>query len=113
MGEWAICRRCHKNKVNRPRGLCWTCYYTPGVLALFPSTSKYAYRGSGNITGGHAPPAAPTAAPPGSPEKMAVLAARAALGVSLWHPLDATLQTCTRTWSDDPHDDPAPQGPED
>ena len=26
-----ICRHCTKSKVNRPRGLCWSCYYTPGV----------------------------------------------------------------------------------
>lgn len=35
------CRHCDTNAVNRPRGLCWTCYYTPGVLDLYPSTSKY------------------------------------------------------------------------
>jgi hypothetical protein len=34
-------------------------------------------------------PASPTSAPPGSPEKVRVLEERAALGVSLWHPLDA------------------------
>ena len=26
-----ICKHCRKSKVNRPRGLCWGCYYTPGV----------------------------------------------------------------------------------
>lgn len=44
----SICLHCHKNKVNRPRGLCWTCYYTPGVRELFapgsgnPKTAKFA-----------------------------------------------------------------------
>ena len=38
----AVCRHCSKCKVNRPRGLCWSCYYTPGVKEQFPSTSKYA-----------------------------------------------------------------------
>jgi hypothetical protein len=33
----------------------------------------------------------PTAAPPGSPEKVAVLMQRARLRQSLWHPQDATL----------------------
>jgi hypothetical protein len=33
----------------------------------------------------------PTTALPGSPEKVAVLEARAALGVSLWHPGDAPM----------------------
>lgn len=26
-----ICRHCRKCAVTRPRGLCWVCYYTPGV----------------------------------------------------------------------------------
>ena len=30
-----ICRHCTKSKVNRPRGLCWSCYYTPGVKDLY------------------------------------------------------------------------------
>ncbi len=34
-------------------------------------------------------PDSPTQAPPGSPEKIAVLAARYAAGVALWHPDDA------------------------
>ncbi|HZT81215.1 MAG TPA: hypothetical protein VFA26_13380 [Gemmataceae bacterium] len=34
-------------------------------------------------------PPAPTAAPPGSPEKIRVLAERARMRVALWHPLDA------------------------
>lgn len=42
MGIYAMkCRHCGRDKVNRPRGLCWTCYYTPGVRAMFPVTSKY------------------------------------------------------------------------
>lgn len=36
------CRHCRAGKVNRPRGLCWNCYYTPGVKALYPVTSKFA-----------------------------------------------------------------------
>ena len=47
----AVCRHCSKSKVNRPRGLCWSCYYTPGVRDLYPSTSKFARRGVGNFTG--------------------------------------------------------------
>jgi hypothetical protein len=43
-------------------------------------------------------PPAPTDALPGSAAKVRVLAARARLGVSLWHPLDARL----------PADAPAP-----
>ncbi len=36
-----LCRHCQKSHVNRPLGLCWHCYYCPGVRALYPSTSKY------------------------------------------------------------------------
>ena len=52
-----ICKHCEKSKVNRPRGLCWSCYYPPGVKDMYPSTSKYARRGVGNFTG-NAPVAA-------------------------------------------------------
>jgi hypothetical protein len=37
--------------------------------------------------------AQPTTALPGTPEKVAVLEERARLGLSLWHPLDATLES--------------------
>jgi hypothetical protein len=75
--------------VNRPRGLCWTCYYTAGVKELYPPTSKYARRGVANFH--HAAPMPePTAAPPGTPEKVAVLAARAERGETMFHPDDAT-----------------------
>lgn len=26
-----LCRHCARAKVNRPLGLCWRCYYTPGL----------------------------------------------------------------------------------
>ena len=45
------CRHCHEGPVNRPRGLCWSCYYRPGVRDLYPSTSKFARRGEGNFNG--------------------------------------------------------------
>ena len=83
-----ICKHCRKSKVNRPRGLCWGCYYTPGVKDMHPSTSKYARRGEGNFAG-PAQECEPTTAPPGTPEKLEVLALRAKLKQALWHPLDA------------------------
>jgi hypothetical protein len=58
---------------------------------LFPSTSKYARRGVVDFYGGYTSAPLPTAALPGTPDKVAVLEERARLGVSLWHPLDATL----------------------
>ena len=82
------CQHCHTGKVNRPRQLCWACYYSPGVRDRYPSTSKYAHRGVGNFTG--IPFACePTDAGPGTPEKMEVLAERARMRQRLWHPLDA------------------------
>jgi hypothetical protein len=88
-----LCRHCQKVKSNRPRGLCWCCYYTPGVRDLFPSTSKFARRGVGNFNGRTPLPPGPTNALPGTHDKVAVLAERARMGVSLWHPLDANLET--------------------
>lgn len=39
-----LCRHCGREPANRPRGLGWACFYTPGVRDLYPSTSKYAAR---------------------------------------------------------------------
>ncbi len=74
--------------MNRPRGLCWSCYYRPGVLERYPSTSKFAHRGLGNRNANSLPLGAPTMALPGTPEKMAVLSARLFAGLALWHPQD-------------------------
>src|ERR1700757_973065 len=87
------CRHCGRSRVNRPRGLCWSCYYTPGVREIFPSTSKFARRGVGDFNGRSAPPPLPTAALPGTPEKVAILEQRAQGRQDLWHPQDATLET--------------------
>ena len=85
------CRHCHNGPVNRPRGLCWTCYYAPGVRDLYPSTSKFARRGIGDFLGLGLAPAAPTVAAPGTPEKIAILEERARRQQRLWHPLDAPM----------------------
>lgn len=87
-----ICRHCQQSKVNRPRGLCWSCYYRPGVRDQYPSTSKYARRGVANFFGAAPLPARATPAPPGSAEKLAVLEERARLKQDLWHPEDGLVQ---------------------
>jgi hypothetical protein len=87
-----VCRHCHQGKINRPRGLCWSCYYRPGVRESYPSTSKFARRGPGNFFAAAPMPARPTDALPGSPEKLAVLEERARLNQSLWHPDDARFE---------------------
>jgi hypothetical protein len=80
-----MCRHCQGHKANRPRGLCWSCYYTPGVRERYPSTSKYAHRGPDDFNGEAAPPAFPTRALPGSLEKILVLQQRVLSRQSLWH----------------------------
>ena len=87
-----LCRHCQRSKVNRPRGLCWSCYYRPGVRDQYPSTSKFARRGVGNFAGAAPVPPRPTAAMPGSAEKLAVLEERARMKLSLWHPDDARVE---------------------
>jgi hypothetical protein len=32
-----LCLHCHARPSNRPRGLCWRCYYTPGVAGQYPA----------------------------------------------------------------------------
>lgn len=80
-----LCRHRHKSKVNRPRMLCWSCYYTPGVRDLYPPARP---RGVGHS---EAAVPAPTAARPGSPEKVAVLEQRARDGQALFHTDDARM----------------------
>lgn len=84
------CQHCHAAPISRPRRLCWTCYYEPGVRDLYPSNSKFGRRGFGNFCGNAPLPAFPTDAVPGSEAKIAVLAERARLKQALWHPEDAT-----------------------
>ena len=91
-----MCRNCQRVQSNRPRGLCWSCYYKPGVREKYPSTSKYARRGVSDFNGRPAVAAQPTGAVPGTPEKVAVLEERARLGLSLWHPYDAPMDVESR-----------------
>ena len=91
-----MCRHCNRVRSNRPRGLCWSCYYTPGVREQYPSTSKFARRGVSDFNGRARLAATPTEALPGTPEKVAVLIERARLGLSLWHPQDAPMDRESR-----------------
>jgi hypothetical protein len=86
-----LCRHCHRVQANRPRGLCWSCYYTPGLRDLYPSTSKFGRRGLDDFYGEAPLPPLPTGAFPGSPEKVAILQQRAMLRQSLWHPNDGPV----------------------
>lgn len=86
------CRHCQRERKSIKRGLCWKCWYTPGVRELYPSTSKHAKRGVG--VGGansYAMPASPTSALPGTPEKVEELCKRALMGTAIFHPEDAQI----------------------
>ncbi len=82
-----LCRHCQKWVATRPRGLCWVCYYAPGVRELYPAQSRASV--IVDRFGKFPPPAFPTRARPGTPEKIAVLHARALARCQLWHPDDA------------------------
>lgn len=86
-----LCRHCKRTRSNRPRGLCWSCYYKPGVRERYPSTSKFARRGISDFLGKTPLPQTPTLAPPGTEAKIRILAERASRRETLWHPDDATL----------------------
>lgn len=85
-----VCRHCRTRPVNRPRGLCVTCYYTPEVLILYPKTvCVYTRRGLGLSSSACYPlPDDPTSAQPGSNEKILVMRERAMRNQSIFHPDD-------------------------
>lgn len=85
------CANCGTGKISRPRGLCWNCYYLPGVRDQYPPTSACGSRGIGGGTARAAPPSCSTVALPGSAAKIEILALRARLRQELWHPLDRGL----------------------
>ncbi len=83
------CQHCKRKKVNRPRGLCWSCYYTPLVRDLHPSTSKYLGKNDDGRRPRFRLPEEPTDARPGSEEKIRIMAARYERGEAIFHPDDA------------------------
>ena len=92
MGYGGTCQHCGVRPVNRPRGLCWTCYYAPGRRQQYPAHGKFAAWADQSLrhdfNGPASVPEAATAAAPGSAEKLAVLEARAMARQELWHPAD-------------------------
>ena len=81
-----VCLNCCNpdRPVNRPRGLCWRCWYTPSVRNRFASRVVYGV-GIGYFAG-RLPK--PTHVPPGTEAKVEVMAERARRGEQLHHPLD-------------------------
>lgn len=92
--RYPACRHCGHKPAGRPRGLCWTCFYTPEIRERYPSESRYApAQATGkeappDVTGSRPLPKCPVTAWPGSEEKILALQARALAGESLWHPQD-------------------------
>lgn len=80
------CRHCKTRKCNRPRGLCWTCYYTPEVRASYGPISKFGRRGNGLTE--LLPPLESTRAVAGTEEKIALMAERVARGEEARHVMD-------------------------
>jgi len=85
------CRCCTKPRKLHRRGLCWSCYYKPGVRDQYPSTSRFANRGVPDGDGARPLPPAPTAALPTTEAKIRAMQERAAARASLWHPRDAQV----------------------
>jgi hypothetical protein len=71
------------------RGLCWSCYWTPGIREQFPSLSKFSQWCNEPTPVRSLVPVEPTLALPGSAEKIAVLTARFGQQQTLWHECDA------------------------
>lgn len=85
------CWHCGERNRSRPAGLCFRCFYIPGLPEQYRTESKFCDRGHG-LGNRNAPlPDLPTDALPGSPEKLAILEQRAQLGQSLWHPRDRRI----------------------
>ncbi|HEX4610664.1 MAG TPA: hypothetical protein VH092_20910, partial [Urbifossiella sp.] len=62
-----------------------------------PDRARCGHRGIGNGHRNAPPPSSPTRFAPGSPERLAILAERAARGEELHHPADATFATAEPT----------------
>lgn len=89
--RYVRCRHCQREKVNRPRGLCWGCYYKPGVRVMYPSTSKYGNRYGMDFNDAAKTPR-PTSALPGSEDKIRVMIRRGDNQESIFHPQDAQIE---------------------
>lgn len=82
-----MCRECNARRACRPRELCWGCYKDLDIRAQYETNQVSGRRGVGHVGTGRKP--IPTDALPGTPEKLAVLEMRAAMGLQLFHEDDA------------------------
>jgi hypothetical protein len=88
----ATCCHCRARKANRPAGLCRACRRSLGVRRLHLPTSKFARKGNGQGCKREVLPESPTAAAPGTEEKIDVMAERAEKCQCLCHPEDGWVR---------------------
>lgn len=81
-----MCRACGQKKPSRPRGLCWQCFYAPGVKDRHEPVNVYGRRGAGQKGKGGS--VTPTIAAPRSTDRVDEMAERAAKGLPLFHRAD-------------------------
>lgn len=92
MAEPRKCVHCGTTKnVSRPRGLCWTCYYTPGLRDQYPPVSKKGEYGAlaGKDRNVQSAQPTPTDTLPGTEERFRVMEERVRNGQATKHPEDA------------------------
>ncbi len=79
-----VCQHCGdpKRPVNRPRGLCWKCYYTPGVQDLYGAKCKVFAAPDSSLADSAPDPPTPEMLDIG--ERVAAYAKRAAAGLPLF-----------------------------
>lgn len=82
------CKHCQKVPSNRPRGLCWSCYYRPGVREQYAIAANSVKKSATCLSGEQA---APTRIRPG-PDKVAVMVFRASLGMPIFCDDDAASE---------------------
>lgn len=84
-----VCKNCRRRRFLQGRGLCKPCWLDPAVRGRFPVKADTRREGVPDQPEGveQAPPV-PTAAGPGTPEKVATLCGRAEAGLCLFHALD-------------------------
>lgn len=84
------CRHCCRSGLSeRSRLLCHSCYSKTQIRRLYPAQDRSEWHGTRRVdfSGGYELPE-PTAALPGTLEKLEVLAKRVEAGKALFHPED-------------------------
>lgn len=92
MKQRKLCVHCGKRVANRPRGLCWPCFYCPAVRKLHKPIGKHGRAGARSWEDDadpKGPPLEPTSTLPGTKERIAALRKRHSRRRELWHAQDA------------------------